>query len=224
MNTGKELNLDGNKVINVANPRQAQDASTKDYVDRTVQNVVWQVHNYNPLSSRDEYIHFINDKEITMASLTGVCKVTTDWKLSAGVHAYTQNEMMHILLESATCSNTFWLPAQDLKTKYIAVEYKFPVAVHHWVFVFRYECYAWSTATFHWEVSNDGEQWHAVTASADARCTAKSWNGNTHSLYLPNNAFRKTYPFWRIVIDKGTIDKVSNNDPWVNLLLMKLYE
>ena len=220
MNTGKELNIDGNKIINVANPRQPQDASTKDYVDR----MVTEVHNYNALSNTAEYIHVINDKEITMSNLAGICKVTTDWKLTHGLHTYDQKDLVHIWLESVCCSNNFWLPAQDLKNKYIAVEYKFRVKVQHWGLQLRYINYKHIEAKFHWEVSNDGVRWRSVTRPADVRCIAKSWNGNTHVIYFPNTDYNQSYPFWRIVIDEGVIPQESDNEPWANLLLMKLYE
>ena len=63
--TDRELNVTGNKIINLDDPSQDQDAATKGYVDRLVQNVVWRVHNNTPLSTRDEYVHVINNKEIT---------------------------------------------------------------------------------------------------------------------------------------------------------------
>ena len=224
MSSGKELNIAGNKVINVADPRQPQDAATKGYVDRTVRDVVWEVHNYNALSTGDEYIHVINEKDITMANLAGICKVTTDWKVSAGTHTYSQPDLVHIWLESVCCSNNLWLPTQDLKNKYIAVEYKFRVQVQHWGLRLRYINYKHIEAKFHWEVSNDGAKWRSVTKPADVRCTAKSWNGNTHILNFTNTDYKYSHPFWRIVIDQGIIPPETNNEPWVNLLSMKLYQ
>ena len=147
--TGRELNVTGNKIINVEDPRQEQDAATKVYVDRTVSNVVWQVHNYNALTNRDEYVHVINNREITMANLTSLCKITTDWALSTGKYTYWDPDMTHYLLESACTSNNLWLGSQDLQKKYFAVEYRYRVNVDSWKLLLRYQTYKPLEVTYH---------------------------------------------------------------------------
>ena len=97
-NQRKDFNVSGNKIINVADPHHAQDATTKIYVDAvndSLQRMIWRVHGFSALSNRQEYIHVINSKEYTLASLAGICTVTTEWKLHNSGHAYSYTYMEH---------------------------------------------------------------------------------------------------------------------------------
>ena len=220
--TGKELNVTGNKIINVEDPRQEQDAATKVYVDRTVSNVVWQVHNYTALTNRDEYVHVINNKEITMANLAPLCEITTDWVISSGKYTYWEADLTHHLLESSCSSNNLWLGQQDLQKKYFAVKYKYRINVDSWIFLLRYLTYKDTKIAFHWEVSNDGERWVPITIHNKAVIKEKKWNGNTHALIFTQERNIEEFPFWRIVIDQGVITSVAAEEPWINLLLMRI--
>ena len=218
-NSSKDLNISGYKIINLANPQDQQDAATKAYVDY----IIWRVHDYTPLSNRAEYIHTINKKQTTMMNLGGLCTVTTNFKLRHGTHTYDYADLAHIWLESVICSNRVWLQGQNLKNKYIQVEYKFPVIVKNWHLLVRYLDYKWTPVTYHWQVSDDGEHWNTFQTVLNVHCGIQHYNGNTHSLlftndYTPPNG----YHYWRICVVEGSIPKENDNQPWVNLLLMHL--
>lgn len=220
--TGKEMNLTGNNIINLGYPRDVQDASTKGYVDRTVERVTWRIHTQTPLSNLDEYIRTINNKEITMANLAGICQITTNWTLNNGAHSYWEENMARIWLESSCCPKSTWLPKQDLAKKYITVEYQFPVNINWWCFLLRYDEFKAMDIKFQWQVSVNGEKWHALSKTFTAILREKKWNGNTHELHFHQDGIPGVFRFWRIVVVKGTVPEKNLNDPWINLLLMNI--
>ena len=213
-----DLNISGYKVINLANPTHEQDATTKAYVD----GIVWAVHDYNALSNRVEYIHTINTKYITMVNLAGICTVTTSFKVRHGVHAF-DSHLEHIWLESVMCPNRLYFDGQELKDKYIQVEYKYPVTVNVWHLFVRYEHYDWTAITYHWQVSNDGIHWISSQKLQTAQIKAHEYNGNTHSISFPNeDKPHEGYHFWRIKVVEGKISTAEKHQPWVSMLFMNL--
>ena len=226
----RNLNVSGYKVINLANPQNEQDATTKGYVDEKdadrkayVDNMVWTVHGYTPISNAAEYIHTINTKYIHMMNLAGICTVTTDIKLRSGKHTYPYADLVHIWLESVICSNRVWFDGQDLKNKYIQVQYKYPVIVKSWHLLVRYLDYKWNPVTYHWQFSDDGVEWYTTQQTQTAKCSIHHYNGNTHNIlftnnYVPNNG----YHFWKMCVVQGAIPKEQNNQPWANILFMQL--
>jgi len=219
--TGKELNVDGNRIINLKNPVQDQDAATKHYTDRQVANFVWRVHTLLPTSTRDEYIRTINSKHITMVNLAPIVTIITDLKL---ISSYSEADDPHYWLEGLCASNRVWLPNQDLKGKHITVHYRFPINVDIWKLKLRYDKYQQFDIKFHWQGSNDGKEWLRLTEPIETNAIDNYWNGNTHEMDFKNTECTHDFYFWRIVFNKGVVPKHNNNDPWVNLLLMKLHE
>ena len=73
MDYRKDLNISGNRVVNVADPREDDHVATKHYVDH--------LHLYRPDSNAEEYVRYINARYVTLHSLAGLCKIecTFDW-------------------------------------------------------------------------------------------------------------------------------------------------
>ena len=209
--TGKELNLDGNRIINLKDPHDDQDAATKRYAD----SFVWRIHMLNPMSTRGEYIHTINKKYLTMANLAPLMKITTDMALTS---SYSTLDDPHFWLEGLCASNRLWLSKQDLKNKHITVSYRFPINVDAWKLRLHYAKYQKHTIKFHWEVSHDGENWQEKSGSIETETDEEKWNGNTHEINFINDQIAYDWFFWRVVFDEGTLAS-----PWINLLLMKIH-
>ena len=69
MDPRKDLNVSGNRIVNVADPRENEHVATKHYVDH--------LHSYRPDSNVEEYVRYINARNITLHSLAGLCKLET---------------------------------------------------------------------------------------------------------------------------------------------------
>ena len=65
MDPRKDLNVSGNRIVNVVDPRELDHVATKHYVDHP--------HTYRPDSNVEEYVRYINARNITLHSLTGLC-------------------------------------------------------------------------------------------------------------------------------------------------------
>ena len=219
----KNVSMSGNKVINVANPENDQDASTKSYVDAAVRylkqyvdTAVEEEHNRTPLNDRTDYINAINTKEETMISLVGLCRVSTSWTIH-------EDRNPHEWLECMTNRNVFWFETQKLKGKFIQVQYLFPVWVKEWKFRLHFHPdYVPIPITFSWRFSEDGTKWKAVGKLLNAPITVEEWNGNTHVLKFtnPTAATGEEVRFWRIVAATG--ETPTHKNPWVNLLSMNI--
>ena len=73
MDPRKDLNISGNRIVNVADPDQFNHVATKNYVDH--------VHVLRPDANAEEYIRYINARNATLHSLAGLCKIESsfDW-------------------------------------------------------------------------------------------------------------------------------------------------
>ena len=56
MDPRKDLNISGNRVVNVADPREDDHVATKHYVDH--------LHLYRPDSNAEEYVRYINARYV----------------------------------------------------------------------------------------------------------------------------------------------------------------
>ena len=65
----KDLNISGNRVVNVADPAELNHVATKHYVDH--------VHTWGPDSNVEEYVRYINFRNVTLHSIAGLCKLET---------------------------------------------------------------------------------------------------------------------------------------------------
>ena len=58
MDPRKDLNMSGNRVVNVADPTELNHAATKQYVDT--------LHTWGPDGNIEEYIRYINSRNSTL--------------------------------------------------------------------------------------------------------------------------------------------------------------
>ena len=68
MDPKKDLNVSGNKIINVAEPLENDHVATKHYVDH--------LHVYRPDSNVEEYVRYINVRNLTLHSIAGLCTLS----------------------------------------------------------------------------------------------------------------------------------------------------
>lgn len=210
---GKELNLGKNKIVNLEDPEDDQDAATKRYTDYRT----WQVHMLSPLNNRLEYIRAINTKQSTMINLAPIVTITTDLTLATSYSKSSTHEA-HYLLEGLCASNRIYLNQKNLAGKHITLAYRFQINVDAWKLRLRSTMYDKHTIKFHWEASNDGKNW-ARSETLKAETEENYWNGNTHEINFINDVQAFDWYFWKIVFEEGTLA-----DPWVNLLLMRIKE
>ena len=212
---GKELNLAKNKIINLKDPEEDQDAATKGYTDYRT----WQVHMLSPLNNRAEYIRLINTKQSTMVNLAPVITLTTDLTFATySTYSSSSSHEVHYLLEGLCASNRIYLKQKNLANKHITAAYRFQLNVDAWKLRLRSTAYEKHVIKFHWETSNDGYNW-ARSNTIEAETDENYWNGNTHEINFKNDVQAYNWFFWKIVFEEGTLA-----DPWVNLLLMQVKE
>ena len=70
MTERRDLNVSGNKVINLKWPTKFNDAATKGYVDN--------VHLLKPSDNIHEYIRYINNRNDLLHSIAGLVRVKSD--------------------------------------------------------------------------------------------------------------------------------------------------
>ena len=211
--SGKELNLGKNKIVNLKDPEDDQDAATKRYTDRRA----WQVHMLSPLNNRLEYIYALNTKQSTMINLAPIVTITTDLTF-ANTYSKSSSHDAHCLLEGLCASNRIYLNQKNLAGKHITLVYRFQLNVNAWKLRLRSTMYDKHTIKFHWETSNDGKNW-VRSETLKAETEENYWNGNTHEINFVNDVQAFDWYFWKIVFEEGTLA-----DPWVNLLLMQVKE
>ena len=153
MDPKKDLNVSGNKIINVAEPLENDHVATKHYVDH--------LHVYRPDSNVEEYVRYINVRNLTLHSIAGLCKLETTFiwatdpkRTIIGVVA------PYIVLESNTGHCLFAIQEQNLNGKTMTVDYLFPVEVQKWdLCVFFDGVEDLDEFIYIWEVSDDKENW-----------------------------------------------------------------
>ena len=67
MDPRRDLNISGNRVINVADPTEPNHVATKGYTD--------YLHLLTPDSDEYEYVRYINQRRDTQYSLTRLCAI-----------------------------------------------------------------------------------------------------------------------------------------------------
>ena len=110
MDPRKDLDISGNRIVNLANPARHDHAATKSYVD--------YVHILRPDANVEEYVRYINARNATLHSIAGLCKIecTFDWAVDPERvrHRYIDP---YILLESTTGHCLYAIRTQDLAGK-----------------------------------------------------------------------------------------------------------
>ena len=69
MDPRKDLDISGNRIVNLANPSRHDHAATKSYVD--------YVHILRPDANVEEYVRYINARNATLHSIAALCKIET---------------------------------------------------------------------------------------------------------------------------------------------------
>ena len=211
MNYSKDLNISGNRIINVQDPTEPNHVATKKYTDI--------VHNLTPLSNKYEYIHYINLRNITLHSIAGISKVTTTWAHTPAQNYY--EGMEQFWLESSACTLKYRLDKQDLKEKYIQLDFQQPLMIQELTLLFYHDEYVNIKIKYIWQVSEDKKNWNATTLIPnETKSKEQTWNGNNGMIKFINEPHIH-FPYWRLLIAEGEIEEEHKN-PWLNLLLLKV--
>lgn len=202
MDWRNDLNISGNRVINVADPTKNDHVATKHYVDH--------LHITLPLENEQEYIRYINLRNQTIHSITGMCTIVwdLDWDVGVAPDILKLTTGPHVLLESTTSPTILHLTApQHLKDKTITVNYKFPISVRTWSlflffkgaqdpnFKFKYS----------WEVSPNNIIWYTITAPVEVVINKAKWCGNDGYMLFYNGSHHVRSLHWRVRITEGEL-------------------
>ena len=202
MDPRKDINISGNRVVNVADPDEPNHVATKGYVD-TLHYVK------GPLADREEYVKYINLRNTTCLSLAALCTINWDleWEVIEKRGILKEETGPHVLLESATSPTILHVTApQELDKKTITVEYHFPVVVKYWdILLYLKGAPEHIELKYRWEVLHD-HRWIPVTVSQEVHFEKKKWCGN--DVYLTfHNPGERAYRNWRIRITEGTLKR-----------------
>ena len=206
----RDLNVSGNKVINLKWPTKFDDAATKGYVD--------SAHMLKPSDNIHEYIRYIDNRNDLLHSIAGLVRVKSNMEYHHKNNY--QGEDMHFWVESPTSTLEYCLKdRQQLPGKIIQVTYQFLVHVNSWYFNIHRDRYEDWEITFYWQISDDGAVWNWHGNPTKAKTIKKYWCGNDTLLKLNNDhepAFKK---YWRIVFVEGS---TNNNRIYINFMRMKV--
>ena len=110
MDPKKDLNVSGNRIVNVADPRESDHVATRHYVDH--------LHIYRPDSNAEEYVRYINARNVTLHSIAGLCTLETTfgWVTDPKRTVFGMVDP-YIVLESTTGHCLFVIQEQDLTEK-----------------------------------------------------------------------------------------------------------
>ena len=199
MDPRRDINVSGNRVVNVADPSLGHHVATKNYADL--------LHERDPKSSEKEYVRYINLRNHTAHSIAVLCKISLDWEWTTTREKDSVGP--HILLESTTSTSILNVTVQDLKDKSIAVKYEHPVTVREWQVLFN--CKGETDPQFKfnclWEVSNDGENWHVAGHHTEIELKKLNWCGNDGQMLFHQPHHHDPHTYWRIHITEGNLAK-----------------
>ena len=210
MDPRKDLNISGNRVVNVADPAELNNVATKHYVDT--------LHMWGPDSNVEEYVRYINSRNSTLHSFAGLCKLEMTFGCITDPKSVVIRGQVapYIVLESTTGHCLFAIQEQDLTRKSMTVEYMFPVEVQKWDFRILYkEQYDHDEFLYIWEASNDNENWEQRGQTKVAKVQMENWNGCDGILSFTNTSIGR-YRYWRVRIQHGEVTKA----PYFNIMLM----
>ena len=197
MDPRRDIDVSGNRVVNVANPSLGHHVATKTYADL--------LHYRDPKTSSEEYVRYINLRNHTAHSLVALCDISLNWLWTTKHEKDTVGP--HILLESATSTSILDVGEQDLKDKYITVKYEHPVTVREWQVLLNYK--REMTPEFKlkciWQVSNDGQNWEDDEHPMEIKLQKLKWCGNDGQLIFHQPNHHDPHPYWRIYITEGNI-------------------
>ena len=198
MDPRRDIDMNGNRVVNVANPSLGHHVATKTYADL--------LHYRDPKTSSEEYVRYINLRNHTAHSLVALCTISLDWNWTS---THDKNAVgPHILLEPTTSTSMLNVEApQDLKDKSITVEYEHPVIVREWYFLFNYKGKENPNdeLKFVWQVSDDGHYWHVPLHNMETKMKKMEWCGNDGELVFLQPHHRDPHTYWRVHVTEGNL-------------------
>ena len=207
----RDIDISGNKLINLGDPTEPQDAATKDYIDILINNI----HDLTPTSNANEYIRYINDRTSLLHSIAGIVEIRTDIDYDGKAKPGHEN-IPYIMLHSNTSSHQMMLTKdQQLTGKYIAIKFQFPINVNSFMFNICRDTYEDWEIQYVWQYSVNGLVWVTLPEKT-SKTGKKEWLGNNSLLVLNNEAFERM-KYWRIVFRHAT---TNNNAIYLNYLRM----
>ena len=209
MDPRKDLNVSGNRIVNVADPREADHVATKHYVDH--------LHIYRPDTNAEEYVRYINARNVTLHSIAGLCTLETTFGLVTDPKRTVVGMVApYIVLESNTGHCLFVIQEQNLTGKTMTVDYMFPIEVQKWDLCVLFEAVEDLDEFYYvWQASNDKENWEQRRQTKAAKVKVENWNGCDGILSFTNNVTGR-YRYWRLLIQHGKVTKA----PYFNIMLM----
>ena len=210
MDPRKDVNISGNRIVNVADPVRHDHVATKSYVDH--------VHILRPDANVEEYVRYINARNATLHSLAGLCKIESSFEFAVDPERVKHRYIgPYVLLESTTGHCLYAIREQDLTGKSITVEYIFPVEVRKWdIHVLYWGPYDHDEFMYIWEASDDKETWVQITQPAMVTVRMEEWNGCDGKLSFNNPHSTARYIYWRVLIQAGKV----GTPPYFNIMLM----
>ena len=198
----RDINISGNKLVNLANPTVPQDAATKEYIDV----LTTHMHELTPTSDANEYIRYINDRTSLLHSIAGIVEIRTDIDYDGKAKPGHEN-IPYIMLHSNTSSHQMMLTKdQQLLGKYIAIRFQFPINVNRLIFNICHDTYEDWEIQYVWQYSEYGIVWVTLPGVKTAKTEKKEWLGNNSLLVLDNEAFERV-KYWRIVFRDATTNR-----------------
>ena len=209
MDPKKDLNVSGNRIVNVADPIEDDHVATKHYVDH--------LHIYRPDSNAEEYVRYINARNVTLHSIAGLCTLETTFGWATDPKRTVVGMVApYIVLESNTGHCLFVIREQNLNGKTMTVDYMFPIEVQKWDLCVLFEAVEDLDEFYYiWQASDDKENWVKRGQIKAAKVKVKNWNGCDGILSFTNNVTGR-YRYWRLLIRHGEVTKA----PYFNTMLI----
>ena len=209
----RDIDISGNKLVNLANPTVPQDAATKEYIDV----LTTHIHELTPTSNVNEYIRYINDRNSLLHSIAGIVGIRTDIEYD-GKALPGHDNIPYIMLHSNTSSHQMMLTKdQQLTAKSIMIEFLFPINVNRFTFNICRDKYEDWEIQYVLNYSVHGQDWVTLTPKT-VKTVEKEWLGNNTLLVLDNEIFARA-KYWRIVFQHAVTNR---NALYLNYLRMNV--
>ena len=211
MDRSRDLNISGYKIVNVADPTQPADVVTKNYSDKHnddmkdyINDLGQRIFGYinkmrDPTTDLEEYVRYINLRQVTCHSLAGLLKVSTTFP--GDRHAVYQHGGPHVWIESPTSSLQYKITnTREITGKDITLDFLYPVKVSTWTLYLLDEATAWNVK-FIWQWSKDRVNWISSKEAISTQSETNLWCGNNAKIVFRNDKTPKALKYWRIVIN-----------------------
>ena len=171
MDGSRDLNISGYKIVNVADPTQPADVVTKNYTDKLngdikdninelgqrIFDIINKMRDSTPTSSVEEYVKFINLRQVTCHSLAGLLKISTTFP--GDKHPVYQHGGPHVWIESPTSTLEYKITdTQGFTGKDMTIDFLYPVKVSTWTLFLLGQATIWHVK-FIWQWSKDQVTW-----------------------------------------------------------------